>query len=193
MKVFAVNGSARKDGNTAMLIRHVFDVLGKQGIETEMIQLVGEIVRGCTVCLKCRENKDTRCAISNDIVNTCIQKMLEADAIILASPTYFSDLTPELKALIDRAGYVARGNDFMFSRKIGAAVSAVRRAGAIHVLDSINHFFFANDMIVPGSSYWALGIGRQIGEVDDDDEGIKTMIRLGENISWLLSKTKGKV
>jgi multimeric flavodoxin WrbA len=114
--------------------------------------------------------------------------MAGASAIIIGSPTYFSDLTPETKAVIDRAGYVSRCDGMKFSRKIGAGVAAVRRAGSIHVIDSINHFFLINDMIVPGSSYWGMSQAQGKGEYENDGEGVKTMKRLGENIVWLLEK-----
>ncbi|TAH64160.1 MAG: flavodoxin family protein [Methanosarcina mazei] len=188
MKVVAFNGSPRKEGNTASLIKHVLAELDKEGIETEIVQIGGKSVHGCTACSKCFENRDRRCVIDNDIVNECIEKMLEADGIILASPTYFADLTPELKALIDRAGFVAKANSEMFRYKVGAAVVAVRRAGAIHVFDSINHFFTIFQMIIPGSSYWNMGIGRAEGDVEKDDEGIRTMQILGQNMAWLLKK-----
>jgi len=188
MKVVGINGSARKDGNTAILIRRVFDELEKEGIETELIQLAGKKIRGCTACMKCRENLDKHCSVKNDFFNKCFDKMLEADGIILGSPTYFSDLTTEMKALIDRAGYVSKGNGDLLKRKVGAAVSAVRRAGAIHTLDSINHLFFISQMIVPGSSYWNIGIGREKGDVAADEEGMHTMQVLGQNMAWLLKK-----
>jgi multimeric flavodoxin WrbA len=188
MKVVGINGSARKNGNTAILIRRVFAELEKEGIETELIQLAGKKIRGCTACMKCRENIDKRCSVNNDSFNKILEKMLEADGIILGSPTYFSDMTAEMKALIDRAGYVSKGNGDLLKRKVGAAVSAVRRAGAIHTLDSINHLFLISQMIVPGSSYWNLGIGREKGDVEADLEGMQTMQVLGENMAWLLKK-----
>jgi len=192
MKVVAFNGSPRKNGNTSLLIKHAFSTLEESGIECELIQIGGEIIRGCTACSKCKENKDQRCVIEDDIVNQCIQKMIDADGIIIASPTYFADVTPETKALIDRAGYVARANDSMLKMKIGAAIVAVRRAGSIHAFDSINHFFLINEMVVVGSSYWNIGIGHDIREVNLDDEGVETMLTLGENMAWLLQKLKGK-
>jgi multimeric flavodoxin WrbA len=188
MKVVAFNGSPRKEGNTAALIGHVLSELEKEGIETEMVQIGGKSIHGCTACAKCFENRDKKCVIDKDIVNDCIEKMLEADGIILASPTYFSDLTPELKALIDRAGFVAKANNEMFRRKAGAAVVAVRRAGSIHVFDSINHFFTISQMIIPGSSYWNIGIGLGEGDVENDEEGIRTMENLAQNMAWLLKK-----
>jgi multimeric flavodoxin WrbA len=188
MKVAAFNGSARKDGNTAILIGYVLRELEKEGIETEMVQLAGSRIHGCIACMKCFENKDRRCSVKDDIANECIEKMLAADAVILGSPTYFANVSTEMKALIDRAGMVSRANSDMLARKVGAAVVAARRAGAIHVFNSINHFFFIGQMIVPGSSYWNLGMGRQKGEVEKDDEGIQTMKNLGRNMAWLLKK-----
>lgn len=188
MKVVAFNGSARRNGNTAILIREVFSELDAEGIETEMIQLAGKTIRGCTACRKCFENKDKRCAIDDDFANECIGKMLEADGIILGSPTYFADVTAEMKALIERTGYVARANPDMLKRKAGAAVVAIRRAGSIHTFDTLNHFFLISQMIVPGSSYWNIGIGRAIGDVEQDEEGLQTMRTLGRNMAWLLKK-----
>jgi multimeric flavodoxin WrbA len=188
MKVVAFNGSSRKDGNTAILIRYVFQELETEGIETELIQLSGSRIHGCIACMKCFANKDKRCSVKDDIINDCIGKMLDADGIILGSPTYFANVSTEMKALIDRAGMVSRANGDMLSRKVGAAVVAVRRAGAIHVFNSINQFFFIGQMIVPGSSYWNLGMGREKGEVESDEEGIQTMKVLGINMAWLLKK-----
>jgi multimeric flavodoxin WrbA len=191
VKVVAFNGSARKDGNTAALINLVFGELQKEGIETELYQLAGKKIRGCMACYKCFQNKDRRCSVNDDVLNECIEKMLEADGIILGSPTYFANVTTEIKALIDRAGLVAKANGDMFRRKAGAAVVAVRRAGSIHVFNSINHFFFISQMVVPGASYWNLGIGRDKGDVEADEEGIRTMKVLGENMAWLLKKSLG--
>jgi multimeric flavodoxin WrbA len=191
MKVIAFSGSARKDGNTAILVRHVFAELEKEGIKTELVQLAGERVRGCAACFQCWQRKDGACVVNDDCINDCIEKMKLANGIILASPTYFADITSEIKALIDRSGMVARANGDMFRRKAGAAVIAVRRAGAIHAFDSLNHFFLISQMIIPASSYWNIGIGRQIGEVENDEEGVQTMKSLGENMAWLMKRIAG--
>ncbi len=188
MKVVAFNGSARKDGNTSILVNYVFEELEKEGIVTELVSLAGEHPHGCIACYQCFKRKDQRCAVETDCLNDCIEKMLAADGIILASPTYFADCSSELKALIDRAGMVSRANGDMFKRKAGAAVVARRRGGAIHVFDTINHFFTIGQMLIVGSSYWNIGIGRDIGEVAEDDEGVATMRTLGENMAWLLKK-----
>ena len=188
MKVVAFNGSPRKEGNTSLLIGHIFTELNREGIETESIQVGGETIRGCTACYKCFALKDRRCAMNDDIANACVEKMIEADGIIIGSPTYFAAMTPETKALIDRCGMVTRANGDLLKRKAGAAVVAVRRAGAISVFDTINHFFTISQMIIPGSSYWNIAVGRNIGDVEQDEEGIKTMRDLGANMAWLLKR-----
>ena len=190
MKVVAFNGSARRDGNTALLIRRVLEVLEAEGLETELIQLAGEHISGCNACRTCFSTKNHRCVIEDDNVNAYIQKMMEADGVILGSPVYFSMMSPELKALIDRAGYVALANDYLFKRKVGAAVVAVRRAGAIPTFDAINHFFLINQMIIPASTYWNVGFGRKKEDVASDEEGLKTMENLGTNMAWLIKKLK---
>jgi multimeric flavodoxin WrbA len=188
MKVVAFNGSARKEGNTAALVNKVFSQLEKEGVATELVELAGRKVRGCIACMKCFENRDRLCNVRNDYINECIEKMDQADGVILASPVYFADVSPELKAVIDRAGMVGIANDYMFKRKVGAAVIAVRRGGAVAAFDSINHFFFIEQMVVPGSSYWNFGVGRNPGDVESDEEGIRTMVVLGQNMAWLLGK-----
>lgn len=190
MKVVAFNGSPRKEGNTARLVGHVFAALEKEGIDTELVNLTGEKLRGCVACYRCWQTKDGKCAVNDDPVNGWIEKLRGADGIILASPTYFADVTTEMKALMDRAGMTSLAGGNLLRRKVGAAVVAVRRGGAIHVFDTINHFFLINQMVVPGSCYWNVGIGREPGEVENDAEGVKTMGILGENMGWLL-KTLG--
>jgi len=188
MKIIGINGSPRRGGNTEILIKTVFEELEKEGIETEFIQLGGKLVHGCTACQKCREIKDGRCHIKNDFLNEVIAKMVEADGMILGSPTYFADITTEMKALIDVSGYVTRGNGHLLRRKIGAAVIVERRGGALHAFETINNFFLINQMIIPGSSYWNFAFGSTPGDVLKDEEGMKTMRTLGENMAWLMKK-----
>ena len=190
MKVVAFNGSARKGGNTAILLRYVLKELEDEGIETELIEMCGAKIHGCLACRECSKRMDRRCGQTNDMGNAYIAKMEEADGILLGSPTYVADVSPEIKALMDRACLVSKANDGLFRRKVGAAVVAVRRAGAIHAFDALNHFFMINEMIVPGSSYWNIGIGLQPGDVEKDEEGIRTMKTLGRNMAWLLKKLK---
>jgi multimeric flavodoxin WrbA len=166
----------------------VLEELEREGIETELVQLSGKSLQGCIACYKCFENKDAKCAVQKDEMNVYIEKMQGADGILLGSPTYFSDVTANMKALIERCGMVARANNDMFRRKVGAGVVAVRRAGAAHVFSSLNFFFLIGQMIIPGSSYWNIAIGRQPGEVRNDSEGMQTMTNLGTNMAWLMKK-----
>jgi multimeric flavodoxin WrbA len=188
MKVVAINGSARRGGNTAILLRYVLGELEKEGIETELVEMSGAVVHGCLACRKCSTRKDRRCSQKDDMGNVFIEKMDQADGILLGSPTYVTDVSAEMKALIDRAALVGRANGGMFRRKAGAGVVAVRRAGGIHAFDTLNHFFFISEIMVPGSSYWNIGIGRDPGDVEKDEEGIATMKTLGRNMAWLLKK-----
>ena len=190
MKVLAINSSARKDGNTAILLNTVLEELKKEGIATELVQLAGKPIPGCLACYKCFKTKDGRCAQDKDILNDLMEKMRKADGILLGSPTYFSDVTASMRSLIERCGFVGRANDYMLKRKVGASVVAVRRAGAIPAFSSMNLFLHYMQMIMPGSSYWNIGIGRDPGEVLNDAEGIQTMKTLGENMAWLLKKLK---
>jgi len=192
MKVVALNASARKDGNTAILLNLVMDELKKERIQTELIQLGGHALAGCKACYKCFKNKDRRCVMKKDMLNEIIEKMEGAEGILLGSPTYFSDVSSGMRAFIERCGFVARANDYMFKRKVGASVVAVRRAGAVPAFSSMNLFLHYMQMVMPGSSYWSLGIGRDPGEVRNDAEGVQTMKDLGQNMAWLMKKVYGK-
>jgi multimeric flavodoxin WrbA len=185
MKVVAFNGSPRKDGNTTILINRVFRELEKEGIETELVQLSGKEIHGCVACHKCFENKNLRCAVKTDIANECIEKMIEADGIILGSPVYFTDVTAEMKALIDRAGYVSLANGGIYKNKVGAVVVALRRSGATHTVDTMSHFFLGAQMIIIGRT---IGLGSKKGEVEKDKEGIHGVETLGQRMAWLLKK-----
>jgi multimeric flavodoxin WrbA len=188
MKVVALNGSARKDGNTALLINVVFEELKKEGIETELIQMSGKPIQGCIACYKCFKNQNRRCSVDKDMLNEIITAMEPAEGILLGSPTYFSDVSSGMRAFIERCGFVARANDYMFKGKVGAALTAVRRAGAVPAFSSMNLFLHYMQMFMPGASYWSIGIGRDPGDVLKDDEGIQTMKSLGQNMAFLLKK-----
>jgi len=192
MKVVAFNGSPREGGNTEHLIKVVFAPLEEAGVETELVRIGGTGLRGCIACMKCRERKDGKCAIKNDDLNDYVEKMRQADGILLGSPTYFTDVTAEMKALIDRAGFVTLGNGAQLRRKVGAAVVAVRRGGATHVFDTMNHFFLISQMIVPGSTYWNMGYGLGPGQVTADEEGMNNMRNLGETMAWLMKTIEGR-
>lgn len=188
MKIVAVNGSARKGGNTAMLIDAALEPLRAAGHDCEVIELAGKDIRGCTACGRCRELQDGMCHGRRDDLNDLMPRVFGADALLIGSPTYYADVSTETKAFIDRVGYVSGGNGNLLARKPGAAVVAVRRAGAIHAFDTINHFFLIGEMLIVGSSYWNVGIGREKGAVAEDEEGLRTMRRLGENMAWVLER-----
>jgi multimeric flavodoxin WrbA len=189
MKVMAFNGSGRKDGNTYLLLKVVLDQLQAEGIDTELIQLAeGSPLQGCVACYKCMERKNMQCAIETDPFNEYFAKISKADGLLLGSPVYFSDITAGMKALIERCGFVGRANGNVLRRKAGAGVLAVRRAGSNHALASLNYLFLISEMVVPGSSYWNMGLGRNPGDVMGDTEGIETMRTLGKNMAWLLKR-----
>jgi multimeric flavodoxin WrbA len=189
MKVLAVNGSARKDGNTYLLLQAALEELNTEGIETDIVQLAGnKPIQGCIACYKCAEKKNMKCAIDSDAFNKHFAKVAEADGLLLGSPVYFSDVTAGMRGFIERCGLVSRANGGVLRRKAGAGVIAVRRAGSNFALASINYLFLISEMIIPGSSYWNVGIGRQPGEVMNDAEGLETMKTLGRNMAWLLKK-----
>ncbi|MDJ0986622.1 MAG: flavodoxin family protein [Desulfobacterales bacterium] len=185
MYVIAINGSPRKEGNTELLLKEVLGELKTAGWETELEKVGGTAIRGCIACEKCFENKDNECSVKKDKFNTIFSKMLKADAMILGSPTYFAAVSADLKALTERAGYVAYANGHAFSGKIGAAVVAVRRGGATHAYDTINHMFQMSRMVIPCSTYWNMGFGLGKGEVLKDEEGLANMRHLGKSIDWL--------
>lgn len=188
MKVLAVNGSARKNGNTQALVEAALEPLRAAGIEVESISLAGLTVGGCTACARCKKEGDGRCYGRDDDLNPILPKVWEADALILASPVYFADVTAEMKAFIDRVGYIGRTKSEFLSRKIGAPLVVARRAGAIHALDTISHLFSISDMVTVGSSYWPVAYGAMPGDVSSDEEGIRTAKRVGDNMVWLLEK-----
>ena len=186
MKVLAINSSAGKDGNTALLINAVFEELNKEGIETEMIQLAGKVVEPCKACWACGGRKN--CVHKKDLFQEIYEKMIQADGILLGSPVYMANISANMQAFLERASVVAdmNQNENLLRHKVGAAVTAARRGGALNALDAMNHFFMLQDMFIVGSSYWPMAYGRMPGEVKEDQEGIETMKNLGQNMAYLL-------
>lgn len=186
MKVLAINGSARQDGNTAILIHTVFEELSKKNIETEMVQLSGKIIAPCQACWACGGQKN--CVYQNDSFQEIFEKMLRADGILLGSPVYTANISANMQAFLERASVVADMNqdENLFRHKVGAAVVAARRGGALNALDAMHHFFMMKNMFIAGSSYWPMAYGRLPGEVQKDEEGMDTMKALGQNMAYLL-------
>ena len=188
MKVIGFNGSPRKDGNTALLMGHLLGEIEKEGMETELVQLSAKTIHGCIACYTCFKNQDRRCAVRNDAANEYIEKMTAAQAIVLGSPSYFQDVTAEMKALIDRAGFVGLANGRMYKNKVGASLACFRRSGGMHTIETMNHFFFGNELIIAGR---AMSVARDKGDVEKDDEGIQATKALGGKIAWLMKKLYG--
>ena len=196
MKVLALNGSPREDGNTAQTIKILLDVLKDEGIETELVTIGHKTIHGCIGCFKCGETKNGRCAAFNDTVNELLPKMFEADGIVLGSPVYFSGINGTLKAFLDRAFFVSRINGGLLRLKIGASVVAVRRSGGTPTFDQLNKYFQISELMTVGSCYWNVIHGFLPGEVHQDPEGQVIVRTLGRNMAWLLKLVehgKGRV
>jgi multimeric flavodoxin WrbA len=188
MKVVAFNGSPRKDGNTFVLISRLLEELGRQGFETEIVQLSDKEIHGCIACFKCFENLDRRCAVKKDPMNDYIEKITKAEGVVLGSPVYFQDVTPEMKALIDRVGFVGLANGRMYTNKVGASLACFRRSGGMSTVESMNHLFLSNDFIIAGR---VLGMAREKGDMEKDEEGLQTAATLGQRMAWMLKKLHG--
>ncbi len=191
MKVIAINGSPRAEGNTFHALNIIKKELLNEGIELEIVDFGTKAIHGCTACTMCSQTKNERCIIDNDMVNETIQKMAAADGIILASPVYFAGIAGTMKCFLDRAFYVSSANGGLYRGKVAAAVTAVRRSGGSHTIDGLNHYITYGEMVVATSSYWNIVHGRAPGEMLLDLEGVQTMELLGRNIAWLL-KMKDK-
>lgn len=188
MKAVAINGSARTAGNTEILLKKCLATLEEAGIPGELIRLSDKEIKPCKACTRCFKNKDQRCAMADDDFSAIFEKMLDADIIITGSPVYFGSATPNLMALLDRAGYVSKANGNIFSRKLGGPVVVARRAGQNFTYAQLMFWFMINDMVVPGSTYWNIAFGREIGEVNEDAEALQTVTRFAENLAWLAKK-----
>ena len=186
MKVIGINGSARKDGNTAIIIGRVFDELKNYGIETELIQLADSEIQPCRGCFACKGRGN--CVFTKDGFTEVFKRMVEADGIILGSPVYSADISAKMKAFLERSGVVVATNPGLLRRKVGASVAAVRRGGGMTTVDTMNHFMLNKEMIVVGSTYWNMVYGKNIGDVLNDEEGMANMCNLGENMAWLLKQ-----
>lgn len=186
MKVIGISGSARKDGNTAIIMKLVFAELEKEGIKTELIQLYDKKIEPCRGCFACKNNKN--CVCVHDDFSACFDKMISSDGILLGSPVYSADITSKMKAFLERAGVIVAVNPGMLKYKVGASVCAVRRAGGIHTVDTMNHFLLNKEVIIAGSTYWNMVYGKDIGDVLNDAEGVENMKNLGRNMAWLLKK-----
>ena len=189
MHAVVISGSPRQHGNTETLLRHCLDALARYGVTGELISLRDKTIKGCRACNNCSRNRDKRCNSKDDVFQPVFDAMLEADIIVVGSPVYFGSATPEMMALLDRAGYVSRSNGQLFSRKLGGPIAVARRAGHNFTYAQLLMWFMINDMIVPGSSYWNVALAREPGKVVEDSEAMATVDRFAENLAWLAERT----
>lgn len=185
MKVIAINGSMRKNGNTEILTSHALKAIAEEGIEIELVSLAGKEIKPCNVCMSCEDSGE--CIIKDDF-SPIFNKMIEADGIILASPVYFGSCTALLKALMERAGWLSGPEKRYFNRKVGGPLAVARRSGQNFTIAEINFWFHIMGMIVPGSSYWNNAFGFKAGEVASDEEGMRTAWNFGKNMAFILNK-----
>lgn len=185
-KVIGIVGSPRTVSNTRFLVNEALETLKKEGIDVELIPLDDKRIAPCEACNACAELFN--CNIEDDFQDI-FEKMVAADGIIVGSPVYFGSATPQVMALLDRAGYIGIKTR-AFEHKVGAAIAVARRAGANFTFAQLNYFFFINGMIVPGSTYWNVGYGLNPESVKEDDEAIRTVQNLAKNMAWLLKKIK---
>ena len=184
MKVIAINGSPRKNGNTSQALKIMADELEEQGIEVEIIQIGHLNIHGCLGCGYCRTSADNQCVFKDDIVNDVAKKMREADGFILASPTYYAGIAGTMKAFLDRVFYTSSK---YFKYKVATSISVVRRAGGVDVVHQLNNYLNLAQTVMPPSQYWTIAYGLAKGEVIQDKEGIQTIRKNARSMAWLLN------
>jgi len=190
MKVLGISGSPRPNGNTDILIHKALGILAEEGFETEFLSLADRPLKACVACRGCAKADTARCVQQDPAFEGIIEKFQAADGILVGSPVYFGSATPQIMTLLDRVGYVARSHPELLRRKAGAAVVVARRAGQNFTFAQLNYFFLISEMIVPGSTYWNVAVGREKGEVENDKEGMDTIVYLALNMAWLMKKTQ---
>lgn len=188
MKVIAINGSPRREGNTFGALKIVCEGLEKEGIETEIINIGTKRFSGCINCGQCWQKQNKRCSVDNDGMNEILEKIYSADGVIIGSPVYFNNVTTEVKALIDRAGTVAMANGGLLRHKVGTSVITAGRNGGTAAYAAINALFGISEMVTANSNHWNMALAYQIGDLEKDVPGVNTFKKLGENVAWLLKK-----
>ncbi|WP_460167442.1 flavodoxin family protein [Thermostilla marina] len=186
MRVLGISGSPRVGGNTDIAIKRALDRLAQAGFETEFLSLADRPIKPCMACRGCATVDDIRCVQNDPAFEGMIEKFMAADGILVGSPVYFGSATPQVMALLDRVGYVARCNRNFLRRKVGAAIAIARRAGENFTFAQLNFFFLINEMIVPGSTYWNVGLALEKGDIERDTEGLQTIDNLADNMAWCL-------
>jgi len=188
LKALAICGSPREHGNTERLLQRCLDGLERAGHEVQLLRVKGLNITACDGCGACGKTQDGSCAITGDDFEQAFRAMVAADILVVGSPVYFGSATPQIMALLDRAGYVSRANGNLFARKLGGPIAVARRAGQNFTFAQLLMWFMINDFVVPGSSYWNVAVGRAPGDVEGDEEGLRTIDRFAENLAWLAEK-----
>ena len=183
MKVIAINGSPRTNGNTSMALRAMTDELERQGIETETIQIGKQSIHGCIACGLCFKSEGNKCVFADDLVNETAQKMRDADGFILGCPTYYAGIPGTMKSFLDRVFYTSSR---YFRLKVATSCAVVRRAGGVDVVHQLNNYLNLAQVVIPPSQYWLIGYGRDKGEVEGDGEGMQTLMKNARCMAWLL-------
>ncbi len=189
MKVLAINGSPKNNGNTATALNVMKEVFEAKNIEFEMVTIGAENIHGCIGCGRCATSGTGRCQPFDDIVNTVLDKMEEADALIIGSPVYFAGINGSMKSFLDRLFY-AGNQKGLFKYKIGTAVAAVRRTGGSETFFDLMKFLTYAQMVIPTSTYWNVIHGRTPGEALKDEEGVQTMQTLADNMAYMMQVMK---
>lgn len=180
MKVLMINGSPRSNGNTAVALREMETIFKAEGIETEIIQVGNEAIRGCIVCGKCAEKG--RC-VFDDAVNEVAPKFEACDGLVVGTPVYYASANATLVAFLTRLFF---STPFDKTMKVGAAVAVARRGGLSATFDELNKFFTISGMPVASSQYWNSVHGREPGQAAQDVEGLQTMRTLARNMTFLM-------
>ena len=189
MKVLLINGSPRKEGNTATALAEVAKQLAKEGIESEVVWIGNKPIRGCAACGRCVANSLGRCVFDDDVCNRISEKFADVNALIIGSPVYYGQPNGALLSVIQRAFY---SNGANISGKPAASIAVCRRGGATAAFESMNMPFQMMNMPVVTSQYWNIVYGRTPGEAAMDKEGMQTMQTLARNMAWLLKSTNGE-
>lgn len=185
MKVVAINGSPKENGNTNYAIKTVLNVLETENIKTEIIHIGNKKIQGCMGCNSCAKAQNEKCII-NDEVNDVLQILKTADGIILGTPVHFAGVGGTMKSFLDRTFYVAGVNGGLFRHKVGAGVVAVRRSGGMTTFTELNNYLLYCEMFLPTSNYWNIIHGLRPEEASQDNEGNQIMRILGNNMAYLL-------
>jgi len=187
MKAVGIVGSPRKGGNTEILTAHCLKAISEEGIKTELVRLAGLDISGCNACGYCHKHEG--CSIKDDM-QTVYKKMVAADALIVASPVYYGSATSLVKAVLERAGFMSFRKK-PFAGKVGGPLVVARRAGQNFTFAELLFWFHINGIVNPGSTYWNIAFGREKGEVEKDEEGMRTAWNFGKNVAYVVKKLKG--